>query len=65
MSVQLAPTSAATMLTVWTLWDPTSAAASRASEAMALNALVRPRTASQNYELIRFRDALYVIKPAK
>lgn len=43
MSVQLAPTSAATMLTVWTLEDPTSAGASLASGAMALNALVRSK----------------------
>ena len=43
MSVQLAPTSAATTLTVWTLGDPTSAGASLASEAMALNALVRSK----------------------
>lgn len=43
MSVQPAPTSAATMLSVWTLKDPTSAGASLASEAMALNAPVRSK----------------------
>lgn len=41
MSVRPAPTSAATMLAVWTLRDPSGAGASLASEAMALNALVR------------------------
>lgn len=41
MSVRMKPTSAANMLPVWTLMDPTGVGANLVSEAMALNALVR------------------------
>lgn len=61
MSVQPAPASAATMLFVWTLKDPTSAGASPASEAMALNALVRSEICYTELYIQSFLGMAFVI----